>query len=143
MLGLEAVVLWNAILLKKRLLVVSDNVPELLDVIRTLPQLAWHRQDWQILRPLVSSSSEHMEDLASCGVFIAGTTDSSLANTTEKNGSATFDVVFSITERRVTISDAVSADMRMGAAHRDIAQVKFLLSSTEPSLNNIILLLFR
>lgn len=126
MLGLEAVVLWNAILLKKRILVVSDNIPILLDVMRTLPQLAWHRQDWQVLRPLVSLSPTHLEDLRSCGVFIAGTTNAALAaaSSDRDGGSPMFDVVFSITERRVTISDAAAADMKMGAAHREIAQVQ-------------------
>jgi hypothetical protein len=42
-LGIETVVLWNAVFLKKRVLVVSDNLPRLLSIIRTLPQLAWHR----------------------------------------------------------------------------------------------------
>jgi hypothetical protein len=125
MLGLEAVVLWNAILLKKRILVVSDNMTILLDIMRTLPQLVWHRQDWQVLRPLVSLAPAHMEDLRSCGVFIAGTTDDTLAAaSSEKEGGASmFDVVFSVTERRVTVSDAAAAEMRMGAAHREIAQV--------------------
>lgn len=44
MLGVEAVVLWNAIVLKKRVCVLCDNVQRLLAVTRVLPQMAWHRQ---------------------------------------------------------------------------------------------------
>lgn len=39
MLSVDTVILWNAMLLKKRILVVGDSISELLTVIRTLPQL--------------------------------------------------------------------------------------------------------
>lgn len=119
MLGVDAVVLWNAVLLKKRILVVCDNLPKLLAVVRTLPQLAWHRKDWSILRPLVSSDQEYLDDLASCGVFIAGTTDPTLSTA----ASTLFDVVFSVLDRRVIVAESVAADMRMGSVHRDISQI--------------------
>jgi hypothetical protein len=84
MLGVEFIVLWNAMLLKKRVLVVCEqtegqsgtqaNLQTLMDTMLTLPQLVWHRKDFSILRPLVraDSTNEHLEDLTSSGVF-AGT----------------------------------------------------------------------
>lgn len=130
MLGLEAVLLWNAVLLKKRILVISEgsgnqNLTKLLTTIRSLPQLAYHRQDWGILRPLVSCSGDadavHLEDLTSSGVFIAGTVDATLATT----HAALFDVIFSLSDHRITISEDAAASMRMGSTHRELAQVGF------------------
>lgn len=132
MLGLEAVVLWNAVLLKKRILVISEgngnqNLTKLLTTVRSLPQLAHHRQDWGILRPLVTLSSEadtvHLEDLSSTGVFIAGTVDPTLATT----HASLFDVIFSLSDHRITISDDAAATMRMGSTHRELAQVGYVV----------------
>lgn len=126
MIGLESVVLWNAVLLKKRILVIDtsgpQNLSKLLDTVRTLPQLAFHRQDWSILRPLISIEGDadetHIEDLKNCGVFIAGAMDGAVAATY----ASLFDVVFSLTDHRVTISDEAAPSMRMGATHRELAQ---------------------
>lgn len=75
-----------------------------------------------MLRPLISSSPEHVEDLGSAGVFIAGTTDYTLANKLDKM----FDVVFSVPERRVVVAEGAASDMRMGSVHREIAQVSVM-----------------
>jgi hypothetical protein len=128
MLGLEAVVLWNAVLLKKRILVSSEggsvqSLNKLLTTLRCLPQLALHRRDWGVLRPLVSCSGDdaalYAEDLASCGVFIAGTVDPAMATT----HASLFDVVFSLTDHRITISEDAAGSMKMGSTHRELAQV--------------------
>lgn len=118
MLGVESVSLWNAILLKKRILVTADNLPKLQAVLRTLPQFVWHRQDWSVLRPIVDAEEEHMDDLKASGVYIAGTLDPSLASRADM-----FDVVFSVSDRRVTILEHAQMDMRMCSSHRDVAQI--------------------
>lgn len=120
MLGIEAVVLWNAVILKKRILVVAESLSELMPVIRTLPQLALHRKDkFSILRPIVSSDQEmHMEDLASAGVWIAGTLDLSFAAQ-----STNYDVLLNLSESRVIITSHALGDMKMCSAHREIASM--------------------
>mmetsp|Transcript_23351 Transcript_23351/g.24004 ORF Transcript_23351/g.24004 Transcript_23351/m.24004 type:complete len:359 (-) Transcript_23351:59-1135(-) len=149
-LGLETVVLWNAIFLKKRVLVVSDNIPKLLSILRTLPQLVWHRQDWSILRPLISSDPEYIEDLLSTGVFIAGTTDASLVsrytqesdgdnnnnnNNTSSSNSNLFDVIYYESDRRIIVTEKSKGDMKMNSIHKDLAQV-FLEIETNPNLSD-------
>lgn len=115
MLGVDIIILWNAVLLKKRILVVGDCISQLLTVVRTLPQLAWHRQDWSICRPLIGAEPEHMEDICSAGVFIAGSLDGSLANNSDL-----FDVILSLTEGRVTITQHAVGGMKMCSIHRDV-----------------------
>lgn len=65
------------------------------------------------------SDSVHMDDLASSGVFIAGTVDPNLAS----SHAPLFDIVLSLSDYRITISDEATASMRMGSTHRELAQV--------------------
>ena len=85
------------------------------------------RQDWGILRPLISNDPEHIEDLLTSGVFIAGCTDPTLVS--RLSDSSLFDVVYHTADRRVIVSDWAAADMRMGAAHRDLSQVHLAITA--------------
>lgn len=124
MLGLQCVVLWNAVLLKKRILVIGDTLPLVMKVVRTLPLLCWHRQDWNILRPVVRSDADQLSDLSNSGVFIAGTLD-----TTLEMKSDIYDVVFSLSEKRVTVAPHALDKMRMTGIHREVANMLVELSS--------------
>ena len=117
--GADIIVLFNAVLLKKRILVFGqqENVTQLLEIVRTLPQLAWHRQDWSILRPLVSQDcAENMEDLKNCGVFIAGTLDESLTRVLD-----ICDVVFDISNMTVSVHTHAKSGLKMCAIHRELS----------------------
>lgn len=116
--GVEVVVIWNAIILKKRILFVGENVKQILSILRSLPLFAIHRNDWSVLRPLVTSDPEHIEDLTSSGVFIAGTIDESLATKTD-----IFDVVVSLIDNRINITNHAASTMKMCAVHREIANI--------------------
>lgn len=119
MLGIEFAVLWNAVLLKKRILVIAEDCDKLLPIVRILPLLASHRnENYQILRPLVSSEQEFLDDLSSCGIFIAGTLDSSLSAKSEL-----YDVLLSLQERRVTVTQHALSSMKMCSIHKDMAQL--------------------
>jgi hypothetical protein len=65
-------------LTKRRIFVHSRSIKQLMAVVPSFPLLgAWHRQDWSILRPFVSSvsSEAEMKDLVAQGVYVAGFTD--------------------------------------------------------------------
>jgi hypothetical protein len=74
-LGPETVKLWTALLLKKRVVVYAPRLADLLKVMRTIPQLCWHRQDWDVLRPFVTGSQLEVAEFASAGVYVVGVTD--------------------------------------------------------------------
>ena len=117
MLGIETVILWNAVLLKRRVLVVSETVDKLFPVLRSLPLLAAHRKDFAQLRPIVSADQEiNIEDLSSAGVWIAGTTDAALAAQ-----ETLYDVVLNLSERRVAVAAHAISDLKMCATHREVA----------------------
>lgn len=128
----DSVILWNAILLKKRIVVYADSVPKVLETIRILPCLARHRKDWNIFRPLIRDEPEYLEDLQAAGVYVAGTVDSSLTLRPDL-----FDVVVSVPSRRITVTESSTEDMRMGALHREILNLMVpdeLSSLTEEQL---------
>ena len=71
--GIESILIYIAVLLKKRVVVVCPDVEELLELMRTLPQFVFSRQDWSILFPHVAMSDAEMDDLAAAtGPYIAG-----------------------------------------------------------------------
>jgi hypothetical protein len=49
--GVEVVLIWTAMLLKKRVVVFSNKVVEMQRLLRALPALVWHRDNWNVLRP--------------------------------------------------------------------------------------------
>lgn len=118
MLNIDIVILWNAVLLKKRILVIGSDCSQVLSIVRTLPQLAWHRQDWSILRPLIRNEQEHIDDLVASGVFIAGTTDTSMGDKNEL-----FDVILSLNDSRITITTHAVPTMKMCSVHREVSQL--------------------
>jgi hypothetical protein len=88
-------------------------------------------QDWSILRPLITSDSEYLDDLLSTGVFIAGTTDStlvtrSLSESDDKespSANTLFDVIYYESDRRIVVTERSKSDMKMNSIHRDMASV--------------------
>jgi hypothetical protein len=49
--GRQTILLYVAMLLKKRVVILSPDVDQLLQLTRVLPQLVYQRQDWQVLYP--------------------------------------------------------------------------------------------
>jgi hypothetical protein len=52
--GIEIILLWAALMMKKRVVVYCDRISTLLRVIRAFPLFIWHRRDWDLLRPFVN-----------------------------------------------------------------------------------------
>lgn len=129
----DTIILWNAILLKKRVLVYADNVPKVLEILRSFPCLALHRKDWNVFRPIIRDEPEHMEDLQAAGVYIAGTTDSALMLRTDL-----FDVIVSAPDRRIIVAESSTEDMRMGALHREI--LNLMVPAESPGMTQALLI---
>jgi hypothetical protein len=95
MFGMEIVLLWNALVLKKRVVMYCDSMEELQQLARVLPQFVWHRQDWDVLRPFVTAKKAEVQELISAGVYIAGFTDSSV-----RSNEQLYDVFVDLPARR-------------------------------------------
>ena len=114
--GMHSVLLWNAMLLKKRIIVYGDVLPDLLSFVRAMPQLVWHRQRWSILRPIVASKRDELDELAAAGVFVAGFLDRAV-----RGGDQYYDVFVDLPERRVMVAEHAKEQLTMGQFHKDLA----------------------
>ena len=127
--GQESILLWHAMLLKKRIVVLGSNAAHVQRLVRALPLLVWHRRDWSILRPHVQLEPVQLADLAKAGVFVAGFTDDAVAGR-----EALRDVLVDVDSRRVNISSAAAGDFKMTAHHKSLA--KKLMAGAERGASN-------
>jgi hypothetical protein len=124
MFGMEIVLLWNALVLKKRVVIYCDSMEELQHFTRVLPQFVWHRQDWDILRPYCSAKKAEVQELMAAGVYIAGFTDTGV-----RSNEQLYDVFVDLPARSIQVAEHAKADFALGQIHKDFAS--FLMTSSE------------
>eukprot|EP00731_Ephydatia_muelleri_P020971 Em0013g698a len=81
--GVETVLVYNALLLKKRVAVYAPALDSVLQLCQTLPLLVWHRQNWNIVYPNVDLNDLELDDLATRSTYIAGFTDTAIEGRSE------------------------------------------------------------
>eukprot|EP01104_Vermistella_antarctica_P020236 TRINITY_DN8581_c0_g1_i1.p1 TRINITY_DN8581_c0_g1~~TRINITY_DN8581_c0_g1_i1.p1 ORF type:complete len:365 (+),score=106.44 TRINITY_DN8581_c0_g1_i1:174-1268(+) len=124
MFGMETIILWNALMMKRRVAVYTENHALLLRAIRAIPLLVWHRQNWDVLWPHVNMEDNEIEDLTKAGVYCAGFTDDAIEGREDL-----YDVFVNLDARRIHVNDQVRADFMMTSFHKDVA--KFLVENAE------------
>lgn len=130
MLGMEGVLIWTALMMRKRIVVYCDRLSVLLKVIRAFPLYVSHRQDWDILRPYVNLEEQELEEMKKAGVYCAGFTDNSILSRTDL-----YDVYVDVNARSVSVSDSAKGDFRLGAFHKELAG--WMVSAAEdPDVTN-------
>lgn len=133
--GDDAVLFWMAVLLKKRVLVYSDSLSELLLLVRTFPIFAWHRQDWGILRPLVCLGPSELKELSNASVYVAGCTDERCSS---KNDF--FDLFVDASSGNVVVSPEAKASFRLSQYHKTAAElfVKAAANETDQGVIKVV-----
>jgi hypothetical protein len=115
----QGALIWAAMLLKKRIIVVSEHLEDLMQITRALPCLMWHRQQWDILRPLVNFSNEaEVADLKSSAIYIAGSLESNV-----KSDTKLYDVLLDVSSQRVAFAEHVRDDFKPTKLHQEIAKI--------------------
>jgi hypothetical protein len=116
--GVETIVIWTAMLLRKRVFVYADKPSVLMQLVRSFPLLgAWHRQNWSLLRPIMTQAEGEMEDLKSLGYYVAGFTDASCQQRTRD-----YDLYVDLSARSFTIAEHAQAEFSMGKYHKATSQ---------------------
>jgi len=126
--GADSVVIWSAMIMKKRVAVFGDNIVRVLQTVRTLPVMVWHRQSWEQMRPFVTLSKAELEDLKNAGVFVAGFTSDPMSQ------GALFDVLVNLNDNSVNVMDHAKDDFISTSFHKEMAS--FLVNTVNQDLGD-------
>jgi hypothetical protein len=144
----DVVRLWAAMLCKRRILVVgTGDCAELFGLVRSLPLLSFHRQNFGVLRPLVLlDNATQLAELKQLGAaYVAGVLN---APTSPALANALADVVVDVGARRVRGGDAelsgfeqalssMLSEMASDTQQDDAAMVKALMVKTKALIARI------
>lgn len=116
MFKLETILIYTAMILKKRIVVYHHRLDCLLNFMRVLPTFVWHRQNWNILYPYVDLNPQEINDLKSSNSYAAGFLDASV-----ETRSDIYDVFVNLAAIELTIAPHAKEAFAMSKTHKDIA----------------------
>jgi hypothetical protein len=157
------ILLWNAVLLKKRILLYNSRLAELLPIIQCIPALgSWHRNSSNLtlsnpavdsLRPYITlaNDAESVELQKELGYYIAGT-----INPAHSNRSDLFDLYIDTNNKSYTVNESEKGAFQLTKLHKTTAEqiisaadvsntsstdqslIKLIAANTKQLLDNIL-----
>lgn len=133
--GLESILIYTAILLKKRIVVYASSLESLLRTCRTIPLFVWHRQNWNVVYPQLSLDHKgEMDELTKHSTYVAGFLDPSVQGRTDL-----YDLLINVPEASLTVAPHAKDAFMMTKLHKDIAMLMLqCVQSDEHSDNSTI-----
>lgn len=114
--AVESILIYTALLLKKRIAVFSNKQSILLHACRTLPTFVWHRQDWSIVYPFTSLDDLEINELKTKQTYVAGFMDPTVEERTDL-----YDIFLNLQEGEIIVNPASKEFFQMGKLHKEIA----------------------
>ncbi|KAG8198303.1 hypothetical protein JTE90_021557 [Oedothorax gibbosus] len=114
--GLETILIYTALLLKKRIVVYHHRLDTLLWFVRSLPAFMWHRQDWNIIYPYMQLTNPEVSELSALPTYIAGFQDAAVEGRVEL-----YDVFVNLPAIEITIAAHAKETFTMTKTHKEIA----------------------
>jgi len=124
-LGADWILLWSALMFKKKICVVHENPSVLMEIVPSLIQLVWHRRSElvKMIHPIVGQGKIEALHLSKSIYFIAGYTEKTLAK-------QNYDVILDMNSRSIELAKHCSNDFNLCKFQKEIAQ-NVLTSITE------------
>ncbi|CAL1547531.1 unnamed protein product [Lymnaea stagnalis] len=133
--GLETILIYTAVLLKKRIAVYfpPHSLGNLLEYTRAIPAFAWHRQNWNIVHPNVQLTEGETEHLKSNSHYVAGFTEAAVEGRTDL-----YDIFVNAPNSQIFIAAHAKESLAMGKLHKEIALLMVEKAESETSDLDII-----
>ncbi|XP_012289016.1 putative protein FAM45B [Orussus abietinus] len=113
---LETILIYTALLLKKRIIVYHHSLEQLLRWIVTFPALMKHRNLTEYLFPWIELIPDELNDLKKYTYYVAGCRDSSISSKTEL-----YDLLVNLPAREITVASHAKESLTMTKTHKEIA----------------------
>ncbi|GIZ02963.1 DENN domain-containing protein 10 [Caerostris extrusa] len=116
MFGLETILIFTALLLRKRIIVYHHQMDSLLSFVRTLPAFMWHRQHSIFIYPYMQLTDIDISELLAQPAYVAGFQDAAVEGKTEL-----YDVFVNLPAVEITVAAHTKEMFIMTKTHKDIA----------------------
>ncbi|XP_041370439.1 DENN domain-containing protein 10-like isoform X2 [Gigantopelta aegis] len=128
--GAETILLYTAMLLKKRIAVYfpRHSIGDLLSFTRSLPALVWHRQNWDVVYPFLSLTENDVSSVKHINHYVVGFTEAEI-----EGRSDLYDIFVNGPANQITVSSQAKEYFTLGKLHKDISMV--MIESAEKPEN--------
>ncbi|XP_033340777.2 DENN domain-containing protein 10 [Megalopta genalis] len=113
---LETILIYTALLLKKRIIVYHHSLEQLLKWTGLFPALMKHRKVSDNLFPWVDLVDDELAELKKHSHYVAGCRNSSISSRTDL-----FDLLVNIPAREITVASHAKESLTMTKTHKEIA----------------------
>lgn len=113
---LEMILIYTALILKKRIIVYHHQIGQLQQFLRALPAFVWHRQNWQMLHPLEDVVDSELASLKSRPYYVAGFLDATIEARADL-----YDLFVNLAAVEMIVPSHAKEAFGMSKIHKDIA----------------------